>query len=75
MIGCGRNGACYQTTGNAPFCGKSTFGSAPNFVCMQCNKDKDCVNAGFGSSAACVYCPWQCELRNSNATACVGAAN
>ena len=77
VIACGSRGrgACFQTTGNAPFCGRSTTGSAPDFVCVQCSRDQDCVNAGYGAGAACVVCPWRCELRNDNATACVGAAS
>jgi hypothetical protein len=77
VVACGSRGrgACFQTTGNAPFCGRSTFGSAPDFVCLQCARDEECVNAGFGAGAACVVCPWRCELHNNNATACVGAAS
>jgi hypothetical protein len=75
-IACGRQGACYQTTGNAPFCGLRTFGQAPSFACTSCNTDQDCVNLGYGNNAACVVCPWQCQLSNSNkSTACVGSAD
>lgn len=77
QVVCGRNGAgaCFQTTGNAGFCGRITGPTPPNFQCMVCTKDQDCVNRGFGGGAACVVCFSDCRFANGNATACVGPAD
>jgi hypothetical protein len=77
QIACGRGGqgACFQTTGNAGFCGRVTGPTPPNFQCMVCNRDQDCVNQGFGGGAACVVCFSDCRFNNANATACVGPAD
>jgi len=74
QVACGRrgDGACFQTTGNAGFCGQIDRGSPPSFACADCNRDQDCVDQGFGSDAACVICDSDCRFQNNNNTACVG---
>ena len=73
-VACGfRNrGACFQTTGNAGFCGRIEGASPPSFRCEVCSKDDDCVALGYGNESACVVCESDCRFRNANATACVG---
>ena len=74
QVACGRrgNGACFQTTGNAGFCGQIDGGGAPNFACATCERDQDCVDQGFGGDAACVVCDSDCRFQNASNTACVG---
>ncbi len=50
---CATDGSCYQTTGQASFCGRIG-------LCVDCKKDADCANVGLGPSAACVVCPSIC---------------
>jgi hypothetical protein len=72
--GGGTGGGCMKTTGKASFCGQLQTGQQPpRLQCFNCEKDQDCVNAGFGSGAACVVCESSCEFENGNATACAGA--
>jgi hypothetical protein len=48
-VACGTNGLCYQTTGQASFCGNPG-------ACFACQKDADCEPAFGGPGAACVVC-------------------
>jgi hypothetical protein len=65
-------GACFQTTGNAGFCGRIEGGNPPRFRCEECTKDSECVALGYGADSACVVCETDCQFRTKNATACVG---
>jgi hypothetical protein len=49
LIACGTNGFCYQTTGQASFCGEI------DGICLVCAKDADCVEI-MGAGAACIIC-------------------
>ena len=73
-VACGfrGRGGCFQTTGNASFCGQIEGGSPPRFRCETCTKDQDCEALGYGRGAACVVCESDCAFRNNGATACVG---
>lgn len=64
MGGPGLFGLCLRTTGQAGFCGGSTF-------CQDCRKDSDC-EATRGPGAACVVCPG-CVQFSGGITACVAA--
>lgn len=74
-IACGfrGRGACFQTTGNAGFCGRIEGAKPPALRCEVCTKDDDCVALGYGGDSACVVCQSECRFRNENATACVGS--
>ena len=63
---CGLAGACFKTTGNAPFC------AGGNGECRPCSRDIDCLNQGFGVGAACVVCNSECALI-SGGTVCFAA--
>jgi hypothetical protein len=63
---CGVGASCYQTTGNASFCG-----SLAGIACQSCTEDADCVALGHGAAAACIVCAL-CAV--SGNTACVPAA-
>ena len=63
---CGLAGACFKTTGNAPFC------AGGNGECRPCNRDIDCLIQGFGVGAACVVCNSECALI-SGGTVCFAA--
>jgi hypothetical protein len=65
-VACGLAGACFKTTGNAPFC------AGGNGECGFCQRDVDCVNQGFGVGAACVVCNSECALI-SGGTVCFSA--
>ena len=65
---CGLSGACFKTTGNAPFC------AGGNSECQPCQRDVDCVNQGFGVGAACVVCNSECALI-SGGTVCFAAGS
>lgn len=62
----GNLGACFKTTGNAPFCG---VGDTP---CVLCQRDDDCVALGFGPGSACVVCRFLCGT-TSGGTMCIAA--
>jgi hypothetical protein len=62
---CSNGGACFTTTGNAPFCAGGTG------VCTVCSRDTDCVAAGFGALAACVVCNSECP--ETGGTVCFAA--
>jgi hypothetical protein len=62
---CSNGGACFTTTGNAPFC------AGGNGVCTVCTRDPDCVAAGFGTLAACVVCASECP--ETSGTVCFAA--
>ena len=62
---CSNGGACFTTTGNAPFC------AGGNGVCTVCTRDPDCVAAGFGAQAACVVCNSECP--ETGGTVCFAA--
>lgn len=62
---CSNGGACFTTTGNAPFCAGGTG------VCTVCARDSDCVAAGFGALAACVVCNSECP--ETGGTVCFAA--
>jgi hypothetical protein len=66
VVTCGLAGACFKTTGNAPFC------AGGNGECIPCQRDADCVNQGFGFGAACVICESECG-DVSGGTVCFGA--
>lgn len=57
---------CYRTTGAASFCGDSSVGG-----CIDCRKDADCVEFGFGERSACVVCE---SCPGDVATSCISAA-
>jgi hypothetical protein len=65
-IPCGAGASCYQTTGNASFCG-----SLAGLMCQTCKKDADCVALGYGGASACVVCALCAQSGNA---ACVPAA-
>jgi hypothetical protein len=67
VIPCGTSGRCYQTTGQASFCG----GVGAN--CFGCTKDVEC-EASKGPGAACVVCPGGCGP-NPVTTQCLAAAD
>lgn len=46
-------GRCYQTTGQASFCGGQSN-------CTDCTKDVDCEALGYGLGAACLVCAESC---------------
>jgi hypothetical protein len=62
---CSNGGACFTTTGNAPFC------AGGDGVCTVCRRDPDCVAAGFGALAACVVCNSECP--ETGGTVCFSA--
>lgn len=62
---CSNGGACFTTTGKAPFC------AGGNGVCTVCKRDPDCVAAGFGALAACVVCTSECP--ETGGTVCFAA--
>ena len=74
-VACGfrSRGACFQTTGNAGFCGRIEGGIPPSFRCEVCTRDDDCIALGYGADSACVVCETECRFRNENATACAGS--
>lgn len=65
-VTCGLAGACFKTTGNAPFC------AGGDGVCIPCQRDADCVAQGFGVAAACVVCDSECAAI-SGGTVCFAA--
>ena len=65
-VTCGLAGACFKTTGNAPFC------AGGNGKCIPCQRDADCVAQGFGVAAACVVCDSECAAI-SGGTVCFAA--
>ena len=62
---CSNGGACFTTTGSAPFCAGGTG------ECTVCSRDADCVAAGFGALAACVVCNSGCP--QTGGTVCFAA--
>lgn len=65
VAGCGTNGVCARTTGEASFCAAISPAS-----CYSCRKDEDC-EVGFGPGAACVVCAAGCP--GVFATSCLAA--
>jgi hypothetical protein len=74
QVACGRGnrGGCFITTGDAPFCGQITGQSPPAFNCIDCNRDRDCDDLGYGPGAACVICEQECRFLSRRNTACIG---
>ncbi len=74
QVACGfrGRGACFQTTGNASFCGRIEGVAAPSLTCTDCTTDWDCEDAGYGRGAACVVCESECRFKSANNTACAG---
>jgi hypothetical protein len=54
-------GRCYQTTGQASFCGSA-------WACIACTKDTDCEPVA-GVGAACIVCPTGCPQTGTNCAA------
>jgi hypothetical protein len=54
-------GRCYQTTGQASFCGSA-------WACIACTKDTDCEPVA-GAGAACIVCPDGCPQTGTNCAA------
>jgi hypothetical protein len=52
-VTCGIDGVCWQTTGQASFCGTG------DGACFACTRDVDC-EPNFGSGAACTVCDGAC---------------
>jgi hypothetical protein len=57
---------CFVTTGAAEFCADYAAG----LICTDCQKDKDCVAAGFPAGSACVETPGACGCTNTPPRAC-----